>query len=598
MATVFVLSKCLFLAPYRAGWGMLLANLVYEIAERKCRCRRLSLDAALWLALVGGSWCLAGPMFGAIASVVLGLVWVGGLTAESRSLTARLMRQQAATRGRVPLPVPQLIVTVRGPVLDRRRTCYELGDWPEGLEQAFEVIVLNPSTIRPQLPLTVEADVAGDGISLVCEGGSELSCPEPGAIASCHLRLKATRCGDGAVVRVRVAHGDFVWERRLRVGRVVKHGAADVRSAVIRRWKHGAGGAFVWRGDQDLYDPATFQSEAGLRIALGLGRRFRMPSSLMLSARLSLVEEEHRSFCNRFGWDRKTDEIPAFARFLREDVDTSVEQEWPTETNRPFSAEIGNHMYLHYGTHAAADADNGWKSHVFVGAGKYPWLKEYPCGSFEEQRDNAAEGSRVVADVIGVAPTSFTIPSDVYDGETARAVEAAGIEVGSETDCGKLAKQVLLPPPHHPKGCDRLVELTRMSPRDPENVFQLAMLKFWVGAVRRTGRVLVYLAHHHLARYEGDICYRLTEELFRHVLADQEGDVHVGTLTAVGRYWRDVLSERTRCVSVTVGQGRVTVTNAGVREWAALPVEVTRADGGRHMRLVTVPPHTSVTVEG
>jgi len=192
--------------------------------------------------------------------------------------------------------------------------------------------------------------------------------------------------------------------------------------------------------------------------------------------------------------------------------------------------------------------------------------------SFGEQRDNALKCNQVFRETIGVEPASFTIPSDVFDADTARALEAAGLEVGSETDASKLTKLLCLPAPHHPEGCDRFVELTRMHPRDPENACQLAMLKYWVGSARRTGRALVFLAHHHLTRYEGEAGYHLVEELLRHVLADQNGDLFVGTLTAVGRYWRDVLSERTRCVQVEVEENRITVTNSGPRALRRPPV--------------------------
>ena len=391
-------------------------------------------------------------------------------------------------------------------------------------------------------------------------------------------------------------HGGFLHVRRLILGTILAPDAVVASTAVIQRWKHGANAAFVWRGDQDLYDPATFQSEEGLRVALGLARRFRMPSSLMLSARLSLVQEEQQAFCDHFGWDRKAGEIPGFARFLRDEVDKTLEQEWPTETKRRFSAEIGNHFYLHYGTHAAADAANGWKSHAGIGGGPYSWLSRYPADSFTEQRDNATKGSQVLEAVIGVKPASFTIPSDVWDRETARAMEAAGLEVGSETDAAKSAKLLNIPLPHHPAGCQHFVELTRMHPRDPQNACQLAMLKYHVGAARRTGKALVFLAHHHLALYEGNACRNLTEELLRHVLADQQGDVYVATLTAVGRYWRDVLSERTRCIHVTVEQNRIILSNKGTRDLNALPVEITLAGGHRHMRLVSVPAGLSLTV--
>lgn len=106
--------------------------------------------------------------------------------------------------------------------------------------------------------------------------------------------------------------------------------------------------------------------------------------------------------------------------------------------------------------------------------------------------------------------------------------------MGTETDATKWQKLLVFPPEHHPAGCERLVELTRMLPRDPQSAAQIAMLKFWIGFARRHGRALVYLAHHHLAMYEGNACFNLTAELLRHVLADTEGDLYPATLTALG----------------------------------------------------------------
>ena len=590
-ACVFLLSKSLFLAPYRAGWLLLLANVVYEICERRLGWRRNTVDAAMLPALTVGSWVIAGPAAAIMVAMALGLAWGRTLLVDLKWRSGQLARQYGPEQGRVPLPVPQLIVSVRGPVIDRHKDVYFLGDWPEGTCQGFEVILLNPSLVRPQLPLSISVVSKAPGITVSVLPETELSAPEPGEVAVLKFHLTTAPWGAGGDVLLQVTHGDFIFERRLRIGTIVPRSEVQIQGAAIRRWKYGARAAFVWRGDQDLYDPATLQSEEGLRVTLGLARRFRMPSSLMLSARLSLVQEEHEAFCRHFGWNRMGQEIPDFIRFLRQEVDKTPEQEWPVATDRPFAAEIGNHFYLHYGTHAAADAGNRWKSHARIGDGRYPWMSQYPADSFTEQRDNALKGSQVLEETLGEKPASFTIPGDVYDTETARAAEAAGLDVGSETDASKFAKLVLFPAPHHPKGCSSFVELTRMHPRDPENACQLAMLKYWVGAARRTGKVLVFLAHHHLARYEGSTCYHLTEELLRHVLADQQGDVYAATLTAVGRYWRDIMSPKTRCVKITVTDKTIRVTNNGARHLTGLPLEIDIGSGRRFMRLIEVAAH-------
>ncbi|WP_147431098.1 hypothetical protein [Thiocapsa rosea] len=595
-AYVFLLGKCYFLAPYRIGWLMLIPNVVQETVERRLGLARAKQDFGLLLLVPLGLWGLAGSAVGLVGALVLGAAWAGALLVDLRWRSDFPARQLAALRGRVPLPVPRLIVSLRGPVLERMRDHYALGDWPRGTEQGFDLLVLNPGTVRPQLPLRVSVGTSCADLSVTMDERRPLSAPEPGQVLCCAFAIKAREVGSGGAVQVRVEHGDWSWERTLRIGSVPSPGSSRVRKAAITRWRFGSRAAFVWRGDHDLHDPSTFQSAEGLRIALGLAARFRMPTTVMLSARLSLVQEEHEAFCNQFGWDRRSGEIPDLARFLREEVDTSLEQEFPTRGERRLTAEIGNHCFLHYGTHAAAAPENGWLSHARMGQGRYPWLSEYPCDSFTEQRDNILKASEVIEAAIGVRPASFTIPSDVVDKDTARAVEAAGIQVGTETDATKFQKLLVFPPEHHPAGCGRLVELTRMLPRDPVNAAQVAMLKFWVGFARRNGRALVYLAHHHLVMYEGNACYNLTAELLRSVLADTEGDVYCGTLTAVGRYWRDVLSEQTRCVRVQVDGDAVSVENSGDRALRGLPVEIELAGGGRLMRLVDVPAGATLRV--
>ena len=595
-AGVFVLSKCFFLAPGRAGWLMLLANVAYETAEIKLHLRRAWVDAVLMVAATAGAGFLWGGWAAAAAALALGGSWIAALRVDLRWRSDRPARQCAALKGRVPLPVPRLIVSLRGPVLRRGGGTYHVGDWPEGWTQPFELTVLNPGTVRPQVPLKIDISTPCTRLGVKVAGPNEVACPDPGQIAVQSFAVRAERPGRGGKVHLCVSHGDWTWKRTLRISSIPARDSLRIRKAAIQRWKYGARAGFVWRGDNDLYDPATFQSAEGLRIALGLAARFRMPTTVMLSSRLSLIPEEHEAFCKKFGWNRHSEEIPGFIRFLREEVDTAVEQEFPVRTDRPFAAEIGNHGHLHWGTHAAADPANGWTMHARTGQGNYPWLKAYPCDSFAEQRDNIAACTAAIEEKLGIHTACYTPPSDMFDADTARAVEAAGIEVGNETDATKWQKLLTFPAEHHPEGCSRLVELTRMLPRDPVHAAQIAMLKFWLGFARRKGRALVFLAHHHLMLYQTHACYGLTAELLRHVLADTEGDVYPATLTAMGRYWRDVLSERTRTIDLQVGDDAVEVRNTGDRALAGLPVEIEFQGGRRCMRLVDVPPHSSVSI--
>ena len=56
----------------------------------------------------------------------------------------------------------------------------------------------------------------------------------------------------------------------------------------------------------------------------------------------------------------------------------------------------------------------------------------------------------------------------------------------------------------------------------------------------------------------------------------------------MGRYWRDVLSERTRCVKTAAAGNRISVSNDGPRAQESLPLEIDLGGGKRHLRLVDV----------
>ncbi len=594
LALVFILSKCFFLARWRIGWLMMFANVLYETAYKKYRWSRFQVDAvmlpvvALLASLAGGGWA------GGATAVAMGLTWAAALTVDLCWRSGVLATQHRGLVGRVPLPLPRLVVVIRGPLLARGRIG-DLGTWPVGHVGELEVLVLNPSPVVPQLPLDIEVRSGSSAVS-VEPATRRLACPGPGELVIAPVLLRAVAKGTRAEIVIRVVHGDRAEVRRLRVQAVVDAGDLKPRAAGVRRWKGGAGAAFAWRGDQDLYDPATFQSEAGLRVALGLARRFRIPSTLFLSGRLSLDQEAHEAFCRQFRWDRRSNEIPDFVRFLREEVTIDPVLEFPVTTGRELAVEIGNHMFIHLGTHAAADPGNQWKSHAWIGEGSYPWHHGEPGDSFTEQRDNALANSRLIKEVLGVKVTSWGVPGRVYDENTPRAVEAAGLEVGTDTNASAFTNVLRLVPPHHPAGCERLVEITKKYPGDPDNAYKLAMLKYWLHAARRSNGAFLFMAHHHLLLYQGSSCYHITEEFLRHVLGDCDGDFYVGTVTALGRYWRDVLSPRTRVVEARLEDGEVLLSNAGQHDLKGLPVEIQLANGGSFMVLADVRAGETTTI--
>jgi len=434
-AVVLIFSKCFFLAPFRIGWVVWFTNLLYETAWKKLQLRRWPIDAAgLVVLAIGWAWVL-GPWVALAFVLAAGLAWANVLRLDLNWRTGELTIQDKAHAGAgtkgdwqyIPIPLPRLVLMVWGPVLDRCGKL-DLGDWPEGHEAEFELLVLNPSPVVPQYPMRVELSAEG-GIRVLRGPAGDLAAPDPGRIVRLPVRLRAGPSGGGGAVHVDLRHRSYHVRQTLTLRSVVPAAEARPVAADIRKWKGGAGAGFAWRGDHDLYDPATFQSAEGLRLALTLAKRFLLPTTIYMSGRLSLDVEEHRDFCEHFGFDRRSDEIPGFVRFLREECDFQAELDFPLrfESGRPFQAELGNHMYLHYGTHATACPGNQWKLRAEMGQGTYPW-QGADKDTFSEQRDNAARNIAMFRDVVGAELKGWGVPGRANDRDTARALEAAGVD--------------------------------------------------------------------------------------------------------------------------------------------------------------------------
>lgn len=160
-------------------------------------------DFGLLLAVPLGTWLLAGPVAGLVIALVAGSAWAGALLVDLRWRADVPARQLGALRGRAPLPVPRLIVTLRGPVLERGRGLYELGDWPEGMAQSFELQVLNPGPVRPQLPLRIEVRSACLRLAVQSDGPAERAGPEPGQVLAHPFTLRTLAAGAGGEVQVK-----------------------------------------------------------------------------------------------------------------------------------------------------------------------------------------------------------------------------------------------------------------------------------------------------------------------------------------------------------------------------------------------------------
>jgi hypothetical protein len=317
---------------------------------------------------------------------------------------------------------------------------------------------------------------------------------------------------------------------------------------------------------------------------------------MYLSGRLSLVKEEHSKFCEKLGVDRSTEGIDGFIEFMKNEVTLSPVIDFPFSTNRRYAMELGNHMYLHYGTHAAMDEGNGWKMFARMGEGRYFWQTE-ETGSYAEQRDNAKYNADLIKKIIGCEIRSWALPSRALDEHTARAIEAVGMTVGSNTDATTFDDVMRLPPPHHPKGCERLVELTKKYPGDPDNIYRVAMLKYWMGAAIRRRQAFVLMVHHHALQYKGNACMRMTEEILRHVIQDHRGNFYISTVCGLGEYWEKVLCPEHRCVSAEVVDGtKIMMKNKGSDHLNDIPVEISFSNGKKMLITTDMPAQGTIEV--
>lgn len=567
---------------------MVLANIVYDTIHKKTGLHRWYLDLIFFPIIVLGWSALCSSEVGIGVGLVSAICWSWAMMIDLRWRSGILSHQHGGLSERVPMPIPNLVSIIEGPILERKRHLI-VGSWPLEHQAEFTLFVLNPSKIRPQFSLRVELHSESSCIDLMSETCMEISCPEPGGLFKYSFSVKAISLTDSAShVHITITHADLIIRQELVISSVFSKKHSLIKSAEISRWKGGARSAFSWRGDQDLYDPATFQSVEGLRSSLALSHRFRIPSTLYLSARLSLVEEEHRAFCEHFAWNRHPEEINEFISFLKNEVSIQQDLEFPMETEKPLGMELGNHSYLHHGTHTAADQANQWTGRVWVGAGRYHWLSTDSPDSFTEQRDNAEKGKQVIREILGVETSSWASPGRVFDSETARAVEAAGVEIGSDTDASTFTSVMKMVFPHCPSGCTAFVELTKKYPGDPDDAYKSSMLKYWLHAMQRKKTAFIYMAHHHLLQYQGEACYRITEEFFDHLLRYGNGDFYLGTMTALGRYWRDVLNPTTKCIQIERRDAMIIVRNNGTKKQSRLPLEIKLQDGRIFLNLVDV----------
>jgi len=574
------------------GLLVMLANVPYETVMKKIRMSRITADSLTFFGLSllwTGIW---GYEAGLLFALIFGGMWVYSLHVDALAVRGNPGEQDKRYVGAIPMPHPKLLVTLKGPVWAWTKQGFDLGDWPQGRSVKYELQVLNPTILEPQVKTRIAIRLLRGKIAI--EGGNgDYDTPRPGEVLTVPFSLHSDGCSGGETkLQIAVETSTYCIQKTLRIRSIFDPDKHAITRAEINRWQGGALAGFAWRGDMDMYDPCTFQSVEGLRWVLDICARFRIASTMFLSGRLSINKEEHKKHTDHLQIDRQTEGIDGFIRFMKEEVTLGHKLDFPYTTERRYAMELGNHMYLHYGTHAAMAEENGWKNRCRMLAGRYAWQSSDE-GSFAEQRDNVKKNMEVMRETFHYEMKTWGVPGRDYDEETPRAVEAGGMVVGSDTNASAFINVLRLPPPHHPNGCQHLVELTKKYPGDPDNMYKIGMLKYWMWWATVKRATFIYMAHHHVLKYEGQACTGMTEYILRYAL-EKGGLYFISTMYGLGIYWEKVLCPQHRCVSVETEGARIKVMNTDKEALSDIPVEI-HFKGGKRMVLITDLPAGQLT---
>ncbi len=584
--------RLIFLAPGRLGWINCLANVFSEFFVKKVHWSRIAMEALLGLlGLVllrfGGlawSWVLLGGI------VLLGLeLYVRMVERELLATTytqadpiglqrANLVTTRGLALGYpTPSTHPELTTNLVGPFVERM-PAYNLGTLVVGRRFEMRLLIGNHTTVPTQTAIRVRTT---SPTSLVCEQefGELVPRLKPGEVHELKQQWKVDSQAGASAIGFEIEWGHL--SRRLNVSfdACVPADGLHVAQATITRYPGACRSAFAWRGDMDLYDESTLQSIEGLEVTFGLATRYRMPQTMYLSTRLSLDQKAAEGWANHYGCDRGAGRIPVFIDWMQANVDLRHECAYPFRSAKRFVIELGNHGHLHFGTDTAGASENGWKPKAKMGAGVYPWMGE-DRSSFGEQRDNAMQARRLCEQLFGYMPKSWAMPDRTNDRYTAAAMEAVGCEVLSDSDVRTQHNVILQPPPHHPYGT-LAVELTKRYPGDPEHIFHVAMNLFWIHRAHRKGIPVVFMCHQHMRQFDGYACTRFTEYTLRYALSRFQGDLHINTVFGIGKYWREVLSPKTRRVNVELEGDEIRILNRSDYALAEAPVDITLTGGQR-----------------
>jgi len=595
-----VSARLLFLVRGRLGWITYLANIISELFVKKIGWARnwveftaallgltfLQLGGVPWhwslsaaLLIVGLEYWVRRVELRILADAYTSIDTIGLKNATTASTRALALGYPS------PSTHPRLTINLIGPFIERMPK-YKLGTLLVGRCFLLQVVLGNHTIVPTQTSVRVRLHHAEE---LSSEKPTEIMAPrlDPAQVYEVRFELTVQAEGGAGAIEILVEWGHLEEVLAISYDRSIHPKNLSIEAAKFVRYPGGCRSAFAWRGDMDLYDESTLQSIEGLKVTFGLAARYRLPQTMYLSTRLSLDQAAAQTWANYYGVNRGAARIPAFVEWIKQNVDLRHLCSYPFYSHKPFVIELGNHGHLHYGTETSGALENGWNPKSKIGAGKYSWQGE-DRSSLGEQRDNALESRRWCENLFRFTPKSWAMPDRTNDQFTAAAMEAAGCEVLSDSNAQTRHNVLLQPPPHHPPGTSA-VELTKRYPGDPQHVFHVAMNHFWIHRAHRKAIPVVFMCHQHMRQFDGHACARLTEYTLRHVITSFKGDLHINTVYGVGKYWREVLSPKTKTISVGIDNDSILIQNRGDLDLVDAPLDITIANGCKMTILITLP---------
>ena len=518
--------------------------------------------------------------------------------------------------------LPKLAVTVRGPIVSIRRTTLgrehvNLGCLFVGRQVELRVIVHNISN-EVVGSVRISARCQARGVEVSLGKHDALDRLGPGEAVDADLKILAQEaCPKRETIRLVCQWRGGVLRKAISIDGCVDGTGVRVKRCSIERWKGGARAAFCWRADVDGLD--NLSNEVTLSRAFALARRFKVPISLFISSRLSLVHNEWAEWVTHLPgkWGEGDTSVERFNRWISFLKSLAVEAraEYPCEAsgNSPCTVQVGSHNYYHYHSSYGYDASaaTGWRSNVSPGEFRHPWATTAPWTAASEVLDNLREDARIIQTSLSVRPTSWAAPGDVGGEEYVEALGSLGLFAASEAvPAGSPRFGLFLAPyrpdlaarmPIHPAGSRVVETFAHVRRFDPHTTNELMSVKRAIDLAVGSGVQLTCLIHPHLRTYSPFFgepsAERCVEEVLRFLTQDMGSQIWITSHFAIAEYWDAVLCPQHRRVQVSVDQTTIEMVNSGDRLLREVPIDVELEDGRRIAFLVDLDPMSKKRID-